>query len=60
MDKQDLASRNNERILHHIIKLGRKFLLTHGAFYVIVTHDLQKMAALLIGVIDWTMALGGG
>ena len=22
------------------------------AFYVIVTHDLQKMAALLIGVID--------
>ena len=30
------------------------------AFYVIVTHDLQKMAALLIGVIDWTIALGGG
>ena len=30
------------------------------AFYVIVIHDLQKVAALLIGLIDWTIALGGG
>ena len=29
------------------------------AFYVIVIYDLQKMAALLIGLIDWTIALGG-